>query len=88
MSGGQCNYTKVNIPGREDPVIFEVKYATLVDDNDEYESSIVPFDMMTHGIKVDMVPWERRSCIFEVGGKLWFLDCRVQACTTGTGRPR
>jgi hypothetical protein len=25
--------TKVNIPGREDPVIFEVNYATLVDDN-------------------------------------------------------
>jgi hypothetical protein len=34
--------TKVNIPGREDPVIFEVNYATLVDDNDEYESLVVP----------------------------------------------
>jgi hypothetical protein len=29
---------------------------TLVDDNDEYESSVLPFDMMKHGIKVDMVP--------------------------------
>jgi hypothetical protein len=47
--------TKVNIPGREDPVIFEVNYATLVDDNDEYESLVVPFDMIKHGIKVDMV---------------------------------
>jgi hypothetical protein len=48
--------TKVNIPGREDPVIFEVNYATLVDDNDEHESLVVPFDMMKPGIKVDMVP--------------------------------
>jgi hypothetical protein len=48
--------TKVNIPGREDPVIFEVNYATLVDANDEYESLVVPFGMMKHGIKVDMVP--------------------------------
>jgi hypothetical protein len=48
--------TKVNIPGREDPVIFEVNYATLVDENNEYESLVVPFDMMKHGIKVDMVP--------------------------------
>jgi hypothetical protein len=45
-----------DVPGREDPVIFEVNYATLVDDNDEYESLVVPFDMMKHGIKVDMVP--------------------------------
>jgi hypothetical protein len=28
----------------------------LVDENDEYESLVVPFDMMKHGIKVDMVP--------------------------------
>jgi hypothetical protein len=38
--------TKVNIPGREDPVIFEVNYATLVDDNDEYESLVVPFEIV------------------------------------------
>jgi hypothetical protein len=48
--------TKVTIPGREEPVIFEVNYATLVMDPAEYESLVVPFDMMKHGIKVDMVP--------------------------------
>ena len=48
--------TKVTIPGREEPVIFEVNYATLVMDEAEYESLVVPFDMMKHGIKVDMVP--------------------------------
>jgi hypothetical protein len=37
-------------------LFFKVNYATLVDDNDEYESLVVPFDMMKHGIKVDMVP--------------------------------
>jgi hypothetical protein len=40
--------TKVNITGREDPVIFKVNYATLVDDNDEYECLVVPSDMMKH----------------------------------------
>jgi hypothetical protein len=48
--------TKVTIPGQEEPVIFKVNYATLVMDNTEYESLVVPFDMMKHGIKVDMVP--------------------------------
>jgi hypothetical protein len=48
--------TKVTIPGREEPVIFKVNYATLVMDDAEYESLVVPFDMMKHGIKVDMVP--------------------------------
>ena len=48
--------TKVLIPGREDPVIFEVNYATLVDDENEYESLVVPFEMMKHGIKVNMIP--------------------------------
>jgi hypothetical protein len=28
----------------------------LIDDNEEYESLVVPFDMMKHGIKVGMVP--------------------------------
>jgi hypothetical protein len=48
--------TKVTIPGREEPVIFEVNYATLVMEDAKYESLVVPFDMMKHGIKVDMVP--------------------------------
>jgi hypothetical protein len=48
--------TKEIIPGQEEPVIFEVNYATLVMDDAETESLVVPFDMMKHGIKVDMVP--------------------------------
>jgi hypothetical protein len=48
--------TKVTIPGREEPVIFEANYATLIMDDAEYESLVVPFKMMKHGIKVDMVP--------------------------------
>ena len=48
--------TKVQIPGREEPVIFEVNYATLIEDTNEYESLIVPFEMMKHGIGIDMTP--------------------------------
>ena len=48
--------TKVQLPGRDEPVIFEVNYATLVADEAEFESLVVPFDMMKHGIKVDMTP--------------------------------
>jgi len=48
--------TKVTIPGRMDPVIFEVNYATLIQDENEFESLVVPFEMMKHGVKVDMVP--------------------------------
>jgi hypothetical protein len=47
--------TKVQIPGRMDQVIFEVNYATLIKDEHEYESLLVPFEMMRHGVKVDMV---------------------------------
>ena len=47
---------KVNIPGRMNPVIFEVNYATLIKDENELESLVVPFEMMKHGIQVDMVP--------------------------------
>ena len=48
--------TKANIPGRSEPVLFEVNYATLVQDDHELESLVVPFEMMKHGIKVDMIP--------------------------------
>jgi hypothetical protein len=48
--------TKVQIPGRMDPVIFEVNYATLITDENEFESLVVPFEMMKHGVTVDMVP--------------------------------
>ena len=48
--------TKAFIPGRDLPVIFIVHYAALIDDPDEYESLIVPFDMMRHGVKCDLTP--------------------------------
>jgi hypothetical protein len=47
---------KISIPGRKDPLIFELNYATLIMDDAEYESLVVPFDMMKHGIRVDLVP--------------------------------
>eukprot|EP00957_Ditylum_brightwellii_P020453 1541916-Ditylum_brightwellii.AAC.1 len=48
--------TKAYIPNRELPVIFVINYATLNDDKDESESLIVPFEMMRHGIAVDLTP--------------------------------
>jgi hypothetical protein len=47
--------TKVKIPGRMDPVIFEVHYATLIKDEDKFESLLVPFEMMKQGMKIDMI---------------------------------
>jgi hypothetical protein len=49
--------TKAFIPGRMDPVIFEVNYAsTQIQDTEEFESLVVPFNMMKHGAPIDMVP--------------------------------
>ena len=48
--------TKVTIPGKTDPVLFEVNYATLIEDKNELESLVVPFELMKHGIRVDMIP--------------------------------
>jgi hypothetical protein len=48
--------TKVVIPGRMDPVIFKVNSATLIEAENEFESLVVPFDMMKHGVQIDMVP--------------------------------
>jgi hypothetical protein len=48
--------TKATILGRESPVIFIINYATLVEDSQERESLCVPFDMMRHGIKMDLTP--------------------------------
>jgi hypothetical protein len=48
--------TKAKIPGRNEPVLFGLNYATLVDDPTEHESLVVPFDMMRHGIPMDMTP--------------------------------
>ena len=49
-------YTKVYVKGRDDPVIFKINYATLVEDKDELESLLVPFPLMSHGIQCDMTP--------------------------------
>jgi hypothetical protein len=57
--------TKVTIPGREEAVIFDVNYATLIMDDAEYESLVVPFEMMKHGIKVDMVPPKYMAALVE-----------------------
>jgi hypothetical protein len=48
--------TKVKIPGRETPVIFILNYATLIDDEQETESLCVPFEMMRHGVIMDLTP--------------------------------
>jgi hypothetical protein len=39
-----------------DLVIFEVHSATLIKDEDEFESLLVHFEMMKHGVKIDMIP--------------------------------
>ena len=48
--------TKALIPHREEPVLLAVNYATLVEDPNKTESLIVPFNLMAHGVKVDLVP--------------------------------
>ena len=48
--------TKAFIPGRDLPIILIVHYAAMIDDPDENESLIVPFDMMRHGVKCDLTP--------------------------------
>ena len=48
--------TKAFIPGRDLPVIFVVNYATLNEDEDEHESLVVPFELMRHGIAMDLTP--------------------------------
>ena len=48
--------TKAKVRGRNEPVIFHVNYATLVEDQNEMESLCVPFRMMSHGIQCDLTP--------------------------------
>eukprot|EP00957_Ditylum_brightwellii_P137978 10519078-Ditylum_brightwellii.AAC.1 len=48
--------TKAYIPNRESSVIFVINYATLNNDKDESESLTVPFEMMQHGIAVNLTP--------------------------------
>eukprot|EP00957_Ditylum_brightwellii_P127214 9699845-Ditylum_brightwellii.AAC.1 len=48
--------TKAWILGRKEPILMVVNYVALNDDDDENESLIVPFEMMRHGISVDLTP--------------------------------
>eukprot|EP00957_Ditylum_brightwellii_P159630 12151368-Ditylum_brightwellii.AAC.1 len=48
--------TKAWIPGRKKPILMVVNYATLNDDDDRNESLIIPFEMMRHGISIDLIP--------------------------------
>ena len=48
--------TRAKITGKDNPVIFHINYATLIDNDNEYESLCVPFSMMAHGIKCDLTP--------------------------------
>ena len=48
--------TKATIKGRTDPVLLGINYATLIEDENENESLCQPFDVMKHGVKVDLVP--------------------------------
>eukprot|EP00957_Ditylum_brightwellii_P155088 11805589-Ditylum_brightwellii.AAC.2 len=40
----------------DEPVIIVLNHATLVEDDEELDSLVVPFDLMRHGIKVDLTP--------------------------------
>ena len=48
--------TRAKITGKDNPGIFHINYATLIDNDNEYESLCVPFSMMAHGIKCDLTP--------------------------------
>eukprot|EP00957_Ditylum_brightwellii_P040904 3097006-Ditylum_brightwellii.AAC.1 len=48
--------TEAYTPGREMPITVLLYYATLNEDKNENESLVVPFEMMKHGIHVDLVP--------------------------------
>eukprot|EP00957_Ditylum_brightwellii_P202325 15329661-Ditylum_brightwellii.AAC.1 len=60
---------KAYIPGREMLIIVLLYYATLNEDENENESLVVPFEMMKHGIHVDLVPkklgGEGKICVDE-----------------------
>ena len=48
--------TKAKFHGRDEPVLLQVNFATLINDKEEKESLLQPFNLMAHGIKVNMVP--------------------------------
>jgi len=66
MSGYQSTHDQVcpvvnavtlaHIKGREEPVLLLIHYATLVNDANESESLLQPFQAMRHGVMFDMTP--------------------------------
>ena len=48
--------TKVHLPNRDQPILFLMNYATLIEDPHECESLCIPFAMMKHGITLDITP--------------------------------
>jgi len=66
MSGYQSTHDQVcpvvnavtlaRIKGREEPVLLLMHYATLVNDVNESESLLQPFQAMRHGVTFDMTP--------------------------------
>ena len=48
--------TKAYIKGWEEPILILLNYATLITDPKETESLVVPFEMMRHGISMDLTP--------------------------------
>ncbi len=48
--------TKATIQGRAEPVIFVVNYASLLEDPNEEESLLCPYQSMAHGVKYDLTP--------------------------------
>ena len=56
MANRECSDYKAHIQGREDPVLFVINYATMIDDDDELESLAAPFQSMKHGVTVDLTP--------------------------------
>ena len=47
--------TKVEIQGVDEPILLIMNYATLIPDEDESESLCQPFNLMVHGVQIDMV---------------------------------
>eukprot|EP00957_Ditylum_brightwellii_P171080 13023955-Ditylum_brightwellii.AAC.1 len=47
---------KAWINERDEPVILILNHATLIEDPNEKESLMVPFELMRHGVKMDLTP--------------------------------
>eukprot|EP00957_Ditylum_brightwellii_P006145 464814-Ditylum_brightwellii.AAC.1 len=75
--------TNAWILGRKEPVLLVVNYAMLNKDEDEKESLIILFELIRHGIKVDLTPKkfgdaggmriENEDILFEWDGKKLYL---------------